>query len=190
MSKIKTAEDRDRVVLALQPVDEAFRTSEAKWGVGRLERLVSATTLGSYKRGWDKYRQAVIDGDAATLEALGPKMIAALRFMDTEATAAGHAPLSVDRWEAATDDGRVLVVVRTQAEAHAIAREPGTDGAPERVVWTMEELARVVPRINAINDVKLAFPAAEVRRVSGVQMTENQVADWATSDPLYEVIHG
>lgn len=194
MNKIKTANDTDRLVLALAPADEAFRQSETKWGVGRLERLVSPATLNSYKRGWDKYRVAVVDGDAAAVEALAPKMIAALRYMDAEATAAGHAPLSVDRWEAATDDGRVLVVVRTQAEAHAVAqaeRDAVANGtAPRDVIcWTMEELARVVPRINAINDVKLAFPGAEVRRISGVQMSENQVADWATSDPLYEVIH-
>jgi hypothetical protein len=180
--------DTDRLVAALSPADQAFRDSEARWGVARLERLVSPATLLSYRKGWTLYRAAIDEGDAAAVERLAPKMVAALRAMDAEATAAGHAPLSVERWETPLADGRVLVLVRTQAEAHAIAREP-KDGR-ETVVWTLAEVGRMVARLDGVNEIKLAFPGAEAVRVSGVQMSENQVADWANDDPLYEILHG
>lgn len=185
---IRSPHDTERCILAITPVDEAFRASEAKWGVARLERLVGTASLAAYRRGWTLWREAVLEGNADQLEAVGPKMVIALQVMDAEATAAGHKPLSGDRWEAATDDGRVLVVVRTQAEAHAIAREP-KDGR-DVVVWTMDELARMVRALESVDAVKLAFPGAEVVRLSGVQRSEGFVSDWATSDPLLETLHG
>lgn len=114
--------DHDRFRLALVPVDEAMWASEQKWGVGRLERLVSPATLASYRRGWDLYRAALEAGDAAAVETIGPKMAQALAVMDMEATAAGHKPLAPDTWEAALGNGVTLVVVRTQAEASAVLR--------------------------------------------------------------------
>jgi hypothetical protein len=119
---LRTAEDTNRFMLALAPVDEAFRQSEARWGVGRLERLISQPTLAAYQRGWDAYRRALDDGDGPSLEEVGPKMVAALAFMDSEATNAGHKPLDPSTWEAPLSDGRVLCVVRTNAEASAVIR--------------------------------------------------------------------
>jgi hypothetical protein len=120
--KLRTPEDNDHFRRAMIPVDEAFWASEQRWGVGRLERLVSPATLAAYQRGWSAYRLALEEGDASAREAIGPKMIAALAFMDAEASAAGHKPLDVSTWETALPDGRVLVVVRTQAEASAVIR--------------------------------------------------------------------
>jgi len=120
--KMRSADDVDRFRAALIPVDEAFWASEQRWGVGRLERLVSPATLASYRRGWDAYRRALEDGDPDALEAVGPKMVAALAFMTNEAEAADHKPLAPDTWETALPDGRVLVVCRTQAEASAVLR--------------------------------------------------------------------
>lgn len=184
----KTANDRDRMTAALSPTDQAFLASETKWGVARLERLVSTSTLESYRKGWLLYQQAINDGDAGAVEAVGAKMRAALAYMDHEATAAGHAPLSVDRWEAVLEDGSVLVVVRTLAEAHAIAR----DKSDTRflVVWTLAELARMLPTLEITHSVKGAFPGAEVVRIggdfvaSGVHETEGAAADWARAEEL------
>ena len=51
LNKIRTADDADRFRMALIPVDQAFFASETKWGVGRLERIVSLSTLQAYRRG-------------------------------------------------------------------------------------------------------------------------------------------
>jgi hypothetical protein len=119
---LQSADDNDRFRRALIPVDEAFWESEQRYGVGRLERIVSPATLAAYQRGWSAYRLALEEGDAAAVEQIGPKMIQALAVMDAEATAAGHKPLDVSTWETALPDGRVLVVVRTVAEASAVIR--------------------------------------------------------------------
>jgi len=120
--KIRTADDNDRFRLALAPVDQAMWESEQRWGVGRLERLVSAPTLAAYKRGWDQYRVALEECDGTAIEAIGTRMIAALAFMEAEATAAGHQSLAPDTWEAPMGNGTTLVVVRTSAEASAVLR--------------------------------------------------------------------
>jgi hypothetical protein len=126
--KIRTAEDHDRLRAALVPVDSAFWLSEEKWGVGRLERLVSQPTLEAYRRGWDLYRAALDDGDGVAVGEIGPRMIAALAFMDSEASGSGHKPLAAETWETAMGDGTVLVVCRTEAEATAVLRVSKASG--------------------------------------------------------------
>lgn len=120
--KIRTPEDYDRFRLALAPIDQAFWASEQKYGVGRLERLVSTATLEAYRRGWDLYRAALDASDPDALAAVGPKMIAALAYMDSEAEKAGHQPLAPEVWEHPCGDGTTLCVVRSSAEASAIIR--------------------------------------------------------------------
>ena len=70
----------DRFRMALVPGDQAMWASEQKWGVGRLERLVFSRPRSwpAYRRGWDLYRTALEASDAAAVETVGPKMIAAL----------------------------------------------------------------------------------------------------------------
>jgi hypothetical protein len=167
VNKARSAEDANRFRLALAPVDEAFHRSEQRWGVSRLERLVSTPTLASYQRGWERYRVALEECDAAAVEEVGPLMIQALAFMDAEASAAGHAPLDPVTWEAPMSDGAVLVVVRTNAEAIAVQRAalsigsappPLDDRLPPDLalavraihegrrleVWTLAEIVRLI----------------------------------------------
>ena len=59
--------------------------------------------------------------------------------LEAGATEAGHAPLAPEVWETRMPDGTVLAVVRTQQEAHALARD-----SHERKVWTLDEVGRVV----------------------------------------------
>jgi hypothetical protein len=112
------------------PIDEAMWASEQRWGVGRLERLVSPSTLAAWQRGWSAYRVALDECDGAAVESIGPRMIQALAVMAAEASAAGHQPLAPDTWEADMGNGVVLVVVRTSAEASAVLRASrASDGA-------------------------------------------------------------
>jgi hypothetical protein len=123
---LRTADDVDRFRAALISVDQAFWDSEQRWGVGRLERIISPGTLASYRRGWDAYRAALEAGDPDALESIGPKMVKALAVMDTEATATGHKPLAPDTWETGMADGTVLVICRSNAEATATIRRQKT----------------------------------------------------------------
>jgi hypothetical protein len=194
----------DTMIAILTPVDEAFRTVDKTWGVGRLERLVSTKTLESYHRGWTQWRQAIDTHDTATAKVLAPKMLAALKFMEAEAQRSGHPPLDVNTWETQLPDGRVLCIVRTCAEAHRIAQalanikvppgDPDENLPPdllllvkhqqegrEIIVWTLAELAMVLPKLDVLNAIKVAWPGATVTR--GPITSENQAHDWATSDP-------
>lgn len=188
---MKSHYDMERLTAALVPIDAAFSASEKKWGVARLERIVSQTTLESYRRGWIAYRAAIDVGDADAVQAIAPKMIAALAFMDREATQAGHAPLSVDAWEAVLNDGTVLAIVKTMPEAHALANEAS---GRNRVVYSMAEIARIIEHYEMTNAIKLSFPGATVQPgekvKSGVQLSEGEAADWAKAEPLHDLLHG
>lgn len=169
----------DRIAAALVPTDAVARAAELRWGVARLESLVSSATLANWREGWQRYSQAIRENDANAVERLAPKIAQAIRAMEREAEAAGHAPLSPEAWEAPMADGRVLVVTRTFAEASALQGAP--DGR-ERVVWTMEELANVIPTLEITHAVKIAFPGSRVQ--SAVQRSEGYAHDWAQDDML------
>jgi hypothetical protein len=194
-TKLRTAEDVNRYRLALVAPDQAFFASEQKWGVGRLERLCSQQTLASYQRGWEAYRRALDDGDAEAIEAIGPKMIAALAWMDQEATAAGHQPLAPDTWEIDRGNGNVIVVVRTGAEASAVMRAANqADGQSYETtlppdiattirsqhegrsltVLTMREVARL---LDIVEGKVSGVPWEGSPAHSGVQMDEGAAAD-------------
>ena len=66
MNKIRTSYDRDRLIVALQPVDEAFPSigGQIRGGASLLAGAWSSpATLASYRRGWTAYRAAITDGD-------------------------------------------------------------------------------------------------------------------------------
>jgi hypothetical protein len=195
----------DELMAAIIPVDEAFRNMEWKWGVGRLERLVSEPTLASFRRGWIKWKEAINSNTVPMIRLLAPLMIAALSYMDQEATNLGHKQLAAEVWEHRLSDDTVLVVVRTTAEASRIARAVNLNGdgslppdlasviehqraGRELIVWTMGELARVLPEypFDTVDMVKRCFPGALI--VSGPTIGENDAADWVSGDDLRAVI--
>lgn len=167
----------DQIQAQIVPVDRAVRDSEGKWGAGRLVTLLQPSTLEAWARGWRAWNEALSTGDLDAVVSLAPKIIAALRFMDAEATAAGHQALAVTAWETALEDGRVLCVVRTAAEAHALA---STQAGRALVVWTMEELARVIPKLETLYSVKAAFPGALVQRV--LPRDSGHAHGWVSND--------
>ena len=209
-TRLRSPEEHDRFRLSLVPIDQAFHASEQRWGVGRLERLVSPSTLAAYKRGWDQYRAAIEAGDGEAAEAIGPKMIAALKFMDAEATAAGHQPLTPDVWETPMADGTVLVICRTGAEASAVLRaSSASDGASYETtlppdlaitvrnshegraltVWTMAEVARLIERHGSVAAEGVKWDGTPAP--SGVQLAEGAAADIVRSGyPLNEPLAG
>lgn len=168
-SKIRTPEDNDRLTRALIPVDEAFFQSEQRYGVGRLERLVSPATLASYRRGWDAWRAALESGDPDMAEAIGPKMIAAIRFMEREADAAGAQPLAPDVWEAPMGDGVVLVVARTTAEASHLIR--ANHGEAASYETTLPPDLAVTIRNTHVGRALVVVTLAEIVRLMRAQET-------------------
>lgn len=177
--------EHDRITAAVLSVDEVARAMERRWGVGRLVRLVSPATLLRFRQAHALWTQAYsADRDAAEAERTSAMMVRAWKALDAEATAASHEPLAPTVWEGRTEDGRVLVITRTSEEALAIA---GVADERARTIWTVDELARCVAMFEQISDIKRSFPGATVTAVSPRQ--PSFAADWATSDPLLDVLH-
>jgi hypothetical protein len=203
MNGVSVRWDHDSLTAAIAPVDEAFRAAEKKYGVDRLPRLCSEATILSFRKGWAAWSKAIIDGDVDAVRRIAPRMLQAIAYMDAEATAAGATPLDVATWEVPLSDGSVLVIVRTQPEAHAVAtahKLAGEDVLPpdlaravrhqqegrRLVVYSLQEVARVIEAAELVNVIKREWPGATV--VGGPVTSEGAVADWAKGDPLAEIL--
>ena len=175
----------DRIAVAVAPTDAVARAAERRWGVARLPGLVSSETLVAWREGWRVYSRAIAETDADVVERVAPKIARAIVAMEAEAEAAGHEHASTEAFEAPLADGRVLVVVRSHADASAVlARSDGR----ERVVWAMEELAAVLPTLEITYQAKVAFPGARVS--PAVVRPEGFAHDWAAEPDmlaLYDV---
>ncbi len=130
---------------------------EMKWGVDRLRLLVPP----DLRKRFDEQRQLFVDavwgGDAVETQIQGAALERGWRALDQAATDAGAKPLDPVVWETRIGD-RVLAVVRTAAEAHAI-----TGDGRAREVWTMEEIARVLAAFSQqVGEAKQVFPGCEV----------------------------
>jgi hypothetical protein len=161
-------------------VDAEVSALERIWGAGRLITLVSDSTRLRFKRGHALWSAALTSSDLEAVRDLGPKMIAAWRFMAKEADALGNAPLAPQTIETLLPDGTVLVVVASNPEAHAIARS----GRACRVV-TIEEIGRLLSKHDLANAVLDAFPGSRVEKVT--THGDGWAETWATGASL--VLH-
>lgn len=185
--------------LAIVPIDEAWRRTEQKWGVGRLERLVSAEARAALHRGMNAYDDAIGDRNAMKVAEVGAKLIRLLGQLDAEAERLGHKPIDPSCWEAALADGSVLVVCRTTAEAGAVSRAAlkGEGNLPADLqlavaatqagralhVWTMYEVARMIEAVGSpVSAIKQAFP--EARIVGGIPWNGEAVRSGVLQDEM------
>jgi hypothetical protein len=164
----------------VQSVDALTDEMERKWGVGRLRMLVPDDLRERFDRQWHKWQAAYAAQDLAAVRAHSEAMRRAWTALEAAALEAGHAPLAPEVWETRMPDGSVLAVVRTQQEAHALAR----DGR-ERKVWTMDEVGRVLCTWEGrrwVEAVHTCFPGA---RVETVRLTpRGSESDWLLGDEI------
>jgi hypothetical protein len=158
----------------LDGVDEAIAASERRWGVDRLRLLVPDDLRARWDRQWQLWCRAVEANDLGGIQKHGAAVRRAVAALEAAATAAGAEPLSPVVWETAYE-GRAVAVVRTNAEAYAVAIQGrGVE------VWTLDELVRVaLPRTEIVAAAKQTFAGAEVVRY------QSPPTDWANGgDPL------
>jgi len=141
-------------------VDHAAVTMEAKWGVGRLPLLVSPQLREKFYRQEYLLNQAIWHGDNEAVRLQSARMTAAWQALDKAATVANCRELSPEVWEVALEDGTVVAIVRTPAEASAVSH----DGR-RMAVYTLEEIGRMLSNYRAVVDAKLTFPGATVTAV-------------------------
>lgn len=127
----------------LVELEAAKREHEEKWGVGRVINLVDVEfrikVWTQIERVWAAQESQSIEKARAAADG----MIRALRAMDAWATAEGIAPVGEVKaieWE--MDDGGVLAVVSTEADAAAYHRmRPDVE---DRNVWSIQEIAKML----------------------------------------------
>ena len=164
----------------VQSVDTLTDEMERKWGVGRLRMLVPDDLRERFDRQWQKWQAAYAAQDLAAVRAHSEAMRRAWAALEAGATEAGHAPLAPEVWETRMPHGAVLAIVRTQQEAHALARD-----CRERKVWTLDEVGRVICAWEGrrwVEAVHEHFPGAKVQAVRFTP--RGSEVDWALSDEI------
>lgn len=179
----KTPDEQDLVTSSLIELDRIAADYERKWGTGRLVTICRDNARLSFRKGWASWREAAAKGNAQAMQGVLDGLKQLWRIADAQATADGHQPLTADVWEARLEDGRVLAIARTNAEAIAAQRE-----GRATVALTMAEIARLWPKLEMLDAIKTEFPGATVERV--IQNGEGFAESWVTADPLHELLHG
>ena len=130
---------------------------ERKWGIGRLRLLVGDDLRRRFDSQAQKFNRAVHAYDPEAVEAAGPAMVRGWRALDEAATQAGAQPVSPEVWETVTDDGEVIAICRSNAEAAAVTRENRA-----MRVYTVDEVGRLLSGLDLLHAAKEVFPGATV----------------------------
>lgn len=145
---------------ALAPFDTAARAMERKWGVNRLEGLVSPETAARYGSALGKMNAAIEANDPAETAIRVGVCVRGMAALDAEATAAGHRPLPPAVQEIEVG-GQLCVVLwdANQWPAYAALRPGVRTYSPREVGLALAAYGQTVAA------VKDAFPGAEVKAV-------------------------
>jgi hypothetical protein len=172
--------------LAIEALDEVARGMEVKWGVSRLPRLVAPEWSAKFHSQREKLNAAITDEASGggweasqAVIAQATRMQSAWLKLDQVATEAGAEPIAPKRIEGRLPDGRLLVVVDGPESAWAVAHE---DRAA--VVWSIEEICRVLWNFELVNEAKRVWPGARVEQVRVDPERTKPPVDWRNGDDL------
>ena len=156
-----------KIQAAITELDICVSGFEKRWGIDRLQELVSAETQQKYWRQVDKLDAAIEANDADLVIKYAAGMMRAYTAMQSEARNRGHDELQGTWFECETPDGRVLIVAPSFAESHKAARE-----RPDALVYSIDEVASIICKDKTgrfANAVKEVFPVATVESVRQVK---------------------
>jgi len=159
---------------------------ERKWGVDRLPLLVCDQMRAAFYRQKDLLDEALQSNDTTLIDIQVGGMKRAWQALDQAAMQADQPVLSADIWEVKLPvSGRVIAIVKTSAEAQAIA-------TPERETWTVTEIAQLIDGMDEnIAQIKQLFPGAEVTAIHKTETPQDQKTDeggkafdWSKGDEI------
>jgi hypothetical protein len=163
----------DAISAVTAGVDEVAHEMETKWGVGRLVLLVDDDIRAKFNRQLRRFDEAIQSNDLERIQQTGAATRRAWVALDLAATIAGKPQLQPDVWEAHLEDGRVVVICRTNAEAHAEVRS-----GRHAEVWTLDEIARILVAYPGLGAPRV-FPGGLVEPVESRQLVEPADESWA-----------
>lgn len=162
-----------RIQAMVEGLDQVVLAMERTWGVGRLRLLVSDLLRAKFDEQKDRLDQAIAGNHESYVRIHVEGMRRAWEALDRSAREAGETPLAPEVWECVLPDtGEIVSLVRTEAEAHHVARE--------RRVFTVAEIATLIAGVgDAVLEAKKQFPGAAV---TGIR--RKPAADWARGDDV------
>lgn len=156
----------------LKPLDRVAVEMEAKWGAGRLPRLVSVELAGKFGRARDALNDAIRANDPNEVERKAAALVRGWNILDQAATEAGADRMPARTWSV-THAGQAYTVVLDRGDVDKVAR---MDPSPGKVVTIAELLLSWQwhqKRTNGmIEAVKAKFPGAQAKRFDEVEGDE------------------
>jgi hypothetical protein len=129
----------------LEKLDTAFCEVESRWGIGRLERLVSYDMAQKWKVQMEKLNKAISENDIFTLPELVNGTIRGFVALEANAVAQGHKPHEAPfAWTVGLPSGKTLAIVRHPKDASLVNDLKRDHG--DVVVWTIDEIANIIEK--------------------------------------------
>ncbi len=145
---------------AIAPFDNAAFAMEQKWGIGRLEELVTPDMASRYGAALGYLNEAIEANDREKTAAAATNCIRGLHAMDAAAIAAGHKPLPAETW-----------IIEHEGKRFALVRDIRTwplvqELYPGLPIHSVREVAIALAHYgNAVIDAKQTFPGAEITAI-------------------------
>ncbi len=155
-------QEHDAISAVTAGVDAIAVEMERRWGVGRLPLLRE-----KFIRQLRRFDQAIVSNDVERIRQSGAATTRAWLALDQAATETGQQQLQPNAWEVRLEDGRVVALCRTNAEAHAEVRS-----GRHLEVWTIDEIARIMFAFPGLGIAKQVFPGATVESVRSRKVGE------------------
>jgi len=167
----------ERIQSALVEHDKAVYQYEQKWGIERLQELVSPELRERFYQQRDKLNAAIDSNDGKEVQKQVQVSIRAYAALEKAAIANGEQPLTGEHWEHPMPSGKVLAITKTHAEAGKVARDNR-----EMVVYCLDEIANILDAKQSelakrVEEIKSIFPGAEVTSVTPIKKQEVFIDD-------------
>lgn len=146
--------------------------SDRKWGENRLITLVDSEVREKFWVQNSRVHHFIAAKDQVKFDSAIASMIRAFGVLDAKATEAGFQPAApeIPRIEWEMDNGQVMVVTRTLAEALAI--QTSRSDLRDEHIWSLEELEvfMMEPIVQDVIKVKAFDPTAKVIKFSATKL--------------------
>jgi hypothetical protein len=142
------------------PLDAVASAMERKWGVGRLQTLVSEEWALKFHSAATKLDLAMATLDLNQIRERAEIMRRGWLKLDEMATAAGHEPWAMaDVWEVQAPNGTIYAIVRGDVDQRNAERKDGV------ATYTLAEVAKILQAWDEdgqVSILKAQFPDARV----------------------------
>lgn len=160
----------------LDKLDTKACEVESRWGVGRLERLVSFEMAQKWGRQISRLNEAILNSDVFILPEIINGTIRGYEVLEADAMARGHKPHEVPlAWTVGLPSGKTLAIVRHEKDFALFKDNAKQFG--DVVCWTIDQIANIIE-----NEYTLVKPNSATPKLNSVK--EATPFDFGKGDKL------